>query len=303
MLKYTLDDFKNIEKNGFIEEINKTSIDIINNFSKKVGAPTYRKTPIFKKKRFDYKQKNNFKKKQIECSNIDIDKINQDKIRELLNKLTNDNYHEISSEIILNINHFIYSRNELVLLDICKEIFNISSRNKFWVELYTDLFEDLIKHFGVMKTICNNNFDIFMTLFNNIRIVSEDNYDKFCDNNMDNEKRRALTHFYCNLYKKDVVSMEQIEKLFEKLCEKIETNFDTMINKNSEGLEKKLVEEIFEYVYIILEDLSDVFLTQDNKYLDKVIEIYNVLVENKLSKKVEFKLLDVFEEYDIEVDE
>ena len=41
-----------------------------------------------------------------------------------------------------------------------------------------------------------------MGLFNSIKIVSEDNYDDFCDNNMDNEKRRALTHFYCNLYKK-----------------------------------------------------------------------------------------------------
>ena len=106
--RYTLHDFKNIEKNNTIEELNTAAIDIINAISKKVGAPTYRKTPVFRKKKNDnqnYKDKNlnsTFKKTRFNNKEDEND-INQDRIRGLLNKLTNNNYEEISQEIIMNI--------------------------------------------------------------------------------------------------------------------------------------------------------------------------------------------------------
>ena len=49
-IKYTLNDFENIKNNFTIPELNETSIKLINAISKKVGAPSYRKTPVFKKK-------------------------------------------------------------------------------------------------------------------------------------------------------------------------------------------------------------------------------------------------------------
>ena len=52
--KYTLNDFKDIEDRNTISELNYSTIQIINNISKKVGAPTYRKTPVFRKKKTRY---------------------------------------------------------------------------------------------------------------------------------------------------------------------------------------------------------------------------------------------------------
>ena len=44
-----------------------------------------------------------------------------DKIRNLLNKLTKKNYNEIKEEIIIEIKHFSYSRNNIVLVNMCKK--------------------------------------------------------------------------------------------------------------------------------------------------------------------------------------
>ena len=54
MTKYTLNDFDEIQKTETISELNYSAIQIINSISKKVGAPTYRKTPVFRKKKQEY---------------------------------------------------------------------------------------------------------------------------------------------------------------------------------------------------------------------------------------------------------
>ena len=142
--KYNLTQFENIKDNSYIPELNITSIKIINKISKKVGAPSYRKTPVFRKKRNDQEFNSNFTTTTFDIKN-DENQINQDKIRELLNKITNNNYDELSEEIITNLQHFIYTQNDMVLMDFGKSIFEISSVNKFWVKLYAKLFNTLIR--------------------------------------------------------------------------------------------------------------------------------------------------------------
>ena len=217
--KYTLKNFKEIEENQTISELNYSTIQIINGISKKVGAPTYRKTPVFRKKRQDTKQKVNGEifKKTVFTDKLDEDEINRDKIREFLNKLTNTNYEEMSEQIIINIKHFVFSKNEMILLSIGKSIFEISSENKFWVNMYAKLYKDLIKNFPVMQKICMNNFNNFMSIFNDINTASEDDYDLFCKINKENMKRRALTQFYTNLYKHEILQDSDMFILLEKL--------------------------------------------------------------------------------------
>ena len=49
-MMYTFEQINDIEKTSNIEELNNTTIKIINNIAKKVGSATYKKTPIFRKK-------------------------------------------------------------------------------------------------------------------------------------------------------------------------------------------------------------------------------------------------------------
>ena len=46
---YTLSDFKNKENSGNIPELESLVIEKINKLASRVGAPTYQKTPVFKR--------------------------------------------------------------------------------------------------------------------------------------------------------------------------------------------------------------------------------------------------------------
>lgn len=292
MPSYTIADFKRIEEESIINELNNITIKIINNIAKKVGSSTYKKTPIFKKKKYEIKSKNvNFKKTNFETK-LDEHEIVIDKIRNLLNKLTKNNYSDIKEEIIIQIKHFSYSRNNIVLINICKEIFNISSINKFWCKIYADLIVDLIQNFEVMKEICNSNFNLFLKIFDKIEIGDENDYDEFCKINKKNEKRRALSKFYTCLYNNNVLSKSQLNIVLDKLFSLVK----------SEITEKKTVEEIFENILIIAENIQEE-LSDGDYIIDELKEIYVLLTETNVSKKMSFKLLDFFENNDIEIDD
>lgn len=289
-MEYTVEDFNNIENSADIDELNNITIKIINNIAKKVGSATYKKTPIFRKKRFEPKN-TNFKKTTFEAK-IDEQEIMIDKIRNLLNKLTKKNYFEIKDEIILNIKHFLHSKNNIVLINICKEIFHISSINKFWCSIYADLVYDLIESFPIMQSICENNFNSFMSIFEKIEIGTEEDYDNFCNINKTNEKRRALSKFYTFLNKKEVLSNDNITGILFKLLNLVKDS----INKDNN---KKIIEEVFENVLIIINNLDE-DLIEDEKIIDELKEIFEFISTNKISKKIEFKMLDFFEKNDID---
>ncbi len=290
--KYNLDDFENIKNNNNIPELNITSIKIINQISKKVGAPSYRKTPVFKKKKTDPKYNNSNFVKTSFAIKIDENQINKDKIRELLNKITNNNYDELSEEIINNLQHFIYTQNDMVLMEFGKSIFEISSINKFWVKLYAKLFNRLILTFPKMKNICINEYTKLLNIFEVFEFGNEENYDEFCRINKNNEKRRSLLSFYTELYKYKILGNNDLQILLEKLFKLFKTNIDN----------KKIIEEVYENINIVLNEIGSDLMNESIGEIirSNLIDIYNILSNNKSSKKIIFKLLDIFEELDID---
>ena len=69
--------------------------------------------------------------------------------------------------------------------------------------------------------------------------------------------------------------------------------------------EKQIIEEIFENIVIIINDLSsEIMNEQVGDYIQEhLVKFYKCLQETKTSKKIIFKLLDIFEEIDIDIDE
>ena len=129
--KFSLNDFEEIKNKFNIPELNATSIKMINNISKKLAPQRIEKHRYLKRKTDPKYNNSNFTKTTFNVK-VDENEINQDKIRELLNKLTNNNYDTISQEIIDNLQHFIYTQNDMVLMEFGKSIFEVSSVNKFW---------------------------------------------------------------------------------------------------------------------------------------------------------------------------
>jgi len=271
-------EFENCE----IIDLPEETMQIINQLSKKVGAPTYNKTPNFakKKKNLNWANMRNFKITKIQKGELD-------KTLTLLNKLSTKTYTEIRDDIIKNIDLDPEKSNEIV-----KYIFKISSANSFYSEIYTKLFNDLIEQFGFIKGICNDNFKEYFGFFENIRYVEYDeDYNLYCEINKENDKRRAIGMFFSNLLKYDIIELKEMYILIHKLVYKI---FKHM----GEDTSKKIIEEISENLKIITIHSNEKLKMDLHKY-EELLEKINIIIQSKhekgISNKTIFKFMDVLD--------
>ena len=313
--QYSLDDYHLILKRGFAFEISKNVIDKICKLSELVGAPTYKKTPVFKhnppgnKQDYrkprqrqmitadDWEAMRNFTTTKLETAKDDIDK-EIEKIRGQLNKLTDKNYSEII-EIIKNILSTVLNMNpkEDELEKVGVSIFEIGSINKFWSKLYAKLYKDLIESFPIMADIYRKNFETFISVFDSIRYVkSEEDYDLFCKFNKENERRRSLSCFFVHLMKNKVINPHEIFKIITILIQK----FNQIMNIEDK---KEEVGEIGENLVILIrngiEDIEEENKNNGKKIREFVSTISSTSIKSSnysLTRKTIFKFMDLDEE-------
>ena len=294
--KYNLKFYYDVENFGNVEEIDEKTISLINNLAKRVGAPNYQKTPIFKK-RVKYNKKNelnewnelrNFKITKLEKKVNDTDII-VDKIRSNLNKLTKDNYELIKTEIIDLINNDVDTNKEM-LKEVVTCIFDIGKTNFFWSDIYAKLYKDLSDKFH-LNEIYKVDINTYTELFKDIEYVDpDDDYNSFCKNNKINENRKAFSKFLTFIMMEGLIEVSIVKKIVVDLLSK----FNTFLN------DKNKVHELDEVVANIL-----IFATFDNgclcelKLNDKIEEISNMNSKTYpgLTQKIVFKCCDFVDEY------
>lgn len=308
--QYTLNDFKRVSLNNNFEVSDET-ISIVNKLATLVGAPTYKRTPVFTKPIMrrerprrakvtitasDWEEMRNFKVTELNKNEEGIEK-KIDDIRNLLNKITSKNFDSIKTNIVDMLNNIISSdvdKNEL--LKVGESIFEIGCMNKFWSKLYADLYKELMVSFPVMSDICMQNFNSFSTLFENIRYVSEENYDEFCLVNKENSKRRAISSFFVHLMKEGVIEASKIANIIVNLSDK----FIEYISK--EGM-KNQVDEICENLFILIKEGIDTIEADDalEDVHDKITTFVSDVTSFKtkdyksFTSKTLFKFMDLVE--------
>tara|TARA_A100001011_G_scaffold292907_1_gene304703 strand:+ start:81 stop:950 length:870 start_codon:yes stop_codon:yes gene_type:complete len=288
MIKYTINDFKEINKNHksvLKEDILKN----INNLANFVGCPNYKKTPIFKENK-KWKKIKNFKNTKLKKTEESIDCITS-----LLNKLTSKNYDIIKNEIIENMHNLIKNETSLKKMEeLSLFIFNIASKNKFWSKIYAKLYVDLINEFSIMKDICKKNFNNLLELFKNIRIGdAEKNYELFCQINNENEKRKSICCFFVNLMIYGIIEENEIINLIFSLTNIFKNNINNIDYKN-------INYEICENLYILIKEISSV--VKNKKDFETIKSFVKYITDLKfnnykgLSSKTYFKFLDLYDE-------
>lgn len=308
--QYTLNDFKRVSLNNNFE-ISDETIKTVNQLATLVGAPTYKRTPVFTKpimrrerpKRnkvtitaSDWEEMRNFKVTELKKNEDGIEK-KIDDIRNLLNKITSKNFDSIKINIIDMLNNIISSdvdKNEL--LKVGESIFEIGCMNKFWSKLYADLYKELMESFPVMKDICMQNFESFSTLFDNIRYVSEDDYDEFCLVNKENNKRRSISSFFVHLMKEGVIETSKIADIIVKLSDKF-TEYISI-----DGM-KNQVDEICENLFILIKEGIETIESDDSleETYDKITNFVAQVTKLKtkdyksFTSKTLFKFMDLVE--------
>jgi len=312
IVRYTLEQIEDIVFKGFDYSIPDDVIEKISNLAVQVGSPDYVKTPVFKKRdnpmKVDPETSSNTSSitkdlpkkrrgnKNMEMSDEDWNSVRTfqttkiesktgidadfDSIRAIINKMTDKNYSDMCNKIIEIIDKLVSENTELNLSGIGENIFDIASSNRYYSKIYAELYSVLSSKYNFIKEQYLQNFEKFTDLFNNIEYVdSNENYDKFCEINKINEKRKSLAAFYINLMYSGVISKHEIMSITRNLLSKV-YEYISIENKKNE------VEELTETIAILYK--KDLYEDEQNDISYEKIEGFTIseIVEKIANSKV-----------------
>ena len=236
-----------------------------------------------------------------------IEKLIND-VRVCLNKISNKNYESQRDVIIQYITEIMDKKQsgemeeikdiqensiDIEISKITKAIFEIASSNKFYSELYAVLYKDLINSFNCFQDNIEPFINEYMENIQKIHYVDPKvDYDKYCDFNKENDKRKAMSAFIVNLSKNEIISKKividtiiHLEDLVLKYCD--------MDEKTNE------IEEITENLFILITKSLSEMKDQDNWEIvfDNIKNLSQLKTkEHKaLSSRALFKFMDILD--------
>jgi len=242
-----------------------------------------------------------------------------DNIRSYLNKLTDKTYDTMLSNILKEItclfdackNDTSEEHNTLTVMNrVASSIFTTASSNAFYSEIYARLFQDLMSkekepdhvEYAVFRNVFEQNLESFMSLFDTIEYCDpKKNYDKFCDINKANEKRKAMSLFIVNLMKMGIVEKSQVLALMKQIQDLMYSNIRQEGKTNEVD---ELAENLFimvKHAHAVLKDPSsndpetiELFHTR----VEQITEISKMKIKSKpsITNKTIFKHLDMLDE-------
>jgi hypothetical protein len=230
------------------------------------------------------------KMKKKEGTELSITKITGE-----MNKLTKDTFDTIVQTVTDEVNR-ARDLDEDMDVDvgmkrIASAMFDIASNNKFYSGLYAQFASKMIETFGEMKPMIQSKFADTSKIIANIRYCSpDDDYDQFCENNKQNDKRRALCSFYANLLMQDIICVSDI--------------FETIIRFQTElsaGASDKALrgknEEIAEVTYILISESKDKLVSHASwdRVINEVKQVTDINTKEFLgiTSKTVFRFMDI----------
>ena len=215
-------------------------------------------------------------------------------IRSCLNRITTDNYSEMRDAILSEIATLISSSaNEESMLKIGTSIFNTASSNQFYSQTYATLFKDLLEKHDFFKPIFEESMKDYIKLFQRIEYIDpKKDYDKFCENNKSNDKRKAMSLFIVNLMKEGIVPANQVVELVIDLQRMLNDNLK-LAGKTNE------LDEISENIYIIIKNGHTELTGMDEwvNILNNItfISLLKIKSYPSITNKTIFKHVDILE--------
>ena len=257
------------------------------------GGRNHKSSPTLE----DWETTRNFKTTKFETKTGVEKQIND--IRIVLNKISTSNYEKQRDIILGHIREFFsYDSEDPAERDenikkISSAIFDIASSNKFFSELYAQLYKELIDEFDIFGTIIDSFIAGFNDTIATIQYVDPDvNYDEFCRINKVNDKRKATAAFIVNLMKKSVIPMDTITEIIHVFMQHILS----YIKETDKGKE---VEEITETLFILITNCKTELLTHP-KWIQDIYPHIKVLSSTEakksnpsISNRVIFKFMDL----------
>lgn len=211
-------------------------------------------------------------------------------LRICLNKISNKNYDIQRDTIFKHIDEIIETNNSADIETIARAIFDIASTNKFYSELYAMLFKELYNKHSLFKDTMELVFAQYLENISKIETIDPNvDYDKYCDNNKVNDKRKATSMFIINLMKQSILEKERIITIINHLLDLVMQYVDepNRINEVDE-----ITENIFIMVTSAMPDMKESF--QSSGIINKISQCsqYNAKDRLSISSRAIFKYMD-----------
>lgn len=230
-----------------------------------------------------------------------IDKLIND-VRICLNKMSGKNY-DVQRDLIFQyindiIAKFEHEEEEELLKNkdlnkIAVSIFETASTNKFYSEMYANLYKELTGNYSIFKEIISDFKNTYLNSMNHIHFVdSTVDYDKFCLNNKENDKRKAMTVFLVNLVKKTLFESNEIVRVIIQLL-------DVVIQYVDEPNKVNEVDEITENIFLFISTSGKTFIKEElwESVVSKITQCsqYKVKEHQSISSRAIFKYKDMID--------
>ena len=261
--------FNSIKTDIDYNNIDKNIKSIINNLIKNYNC--------FKNPR-EYERKNNFYKQRRYYPKISKPKTDDKIILSYLNKITKDNYDNLSQKIISNIR----DDNFKMIID---KLLLISFKQSNYTMLYIDLYKSIINDDEKTDYLNNNINDIITNKNNDLKVlisnenINELEYDDFCDNNKDKRNLKGKINIIINLIKFEITKISK------------ETFLENIIKYKDYNNEIYL--EILQIINNII-DLDDSIIQDLHNYLDTNNFKGKMMIKFKIKDIIENKPIKEF---------
>jgi hypothetical protein len=175
--------------------------------------------------------------------------------------------------------------NEDYMKRVVNYIFETASCNRFYVNTYAKIYGEIYDNYIQMREMFKKCIEEIEILKSVRSVDPEENYDLFCEINVENEKRRSLMTFILKLCEHDYISQEFVNTITTNLIEVFKSN----VNVRGKSL---ICEEVSELLLIIIENCS--FTLADNilQDIDDFTEM-NPKHYISLTNKSVFKFMDI----------
>jgi len=213
-------------------------------------------------------------------------------IRVCLNKISLKNF-DIQTEEIFKHIEILVENDKSCYKNIGGFIFDIASNNKFNSELYATLYKNIIEKHEEFREIIDIQMGNYTNSINQIYYVDPNtDYDKFCEYNKVNDKRKALATFFVNLVKKELIAKSQILTSVSGLINLVLENIE-MDNKANEVDE--ITENVFIFVTALKNECSET--AEWNGIKNSIEELSKTKSKDKksLSSRAIFKYMDIMD--------
>jgi ATP phosphoribosyltransferase len=283
-MSYTLQDYQQIQTLFVLPD---SVMEIISTLSARFGVAQFIESKPKRHQRGTDTWKNDFKPTAV-LGKIG-DKMNE--MRVSLNKLSVKNY-EITSEFIVNKMKELNSEEIQSFMTIFMDVI---STNKMFSSLYSKIYKKIVEDFpDIFSQTLDSILKTYSDSISNIRWVDQkDNYDEFCKNNKENDKRKTIAAFITQLYEAGLVSADTIFSITDA--------FFTFVREYSKE-ENKIyeVEEITENIYVLLTQQKELLMNIPKTIYEKIVELSQKKAKEdpSISSRAIFKYIDIIEKID-----